>query len=136
MGAIVKINSNVAEVQDLFKTALKNALETCGQTCEDYAVINCPVDTSWLSQRITHVVDEGEGAVYIGTNVEYAAYVELGTGIYATQGGGRTTPWNYQDKDGFWHTTYGSPAQPFLKPALNDHLAEYRAILESGLKNG
>lgn len=45
------------------------------------------------------VGDKDEKAVYIGTNVEYAAYVEMGTS--------RTTP------------------QPFLKPAATEHMKEY-----------
>lgn len=50
----------------------------------------------------------GEEAVYVGTNVEYAPYVEYGTQ--------RTT------------------AQPFLKPAVHDHADEYKKIAESFLK--
>ena len=73
-------------------------------------------------------------AAIIGTNNEYAAYVELGTGKYAE--GGRPTPWVYQDAKGNWHMTHGQRAQPFLKPAVADHAAQYRDILESELKNG
>lgn len=32
--------------------------------------------------------------------------------------------------------THGQRAQPFLKPAVADHAAQYRDILESELKNG
>ena len=79
-------------------------------------------------------MDEGESAVYIGTDVEYAPYVELGTGKYAE--GGRPTPWAYQDDEGNWHWTAGNPAQPFLKPAVADHAQTYRNIIEDELKNG
>ena len=51
-----------------------------------------------------------ENAVYIGTNVEYSSYVELGT--------------------------IKMDAQPFLKPAVADHANEYRKIIENELKNG
>ena len=55
-------------------------------------------------------MDDGEPAAYIGTNVEYAPYVCLGT--------------------------MHMKVQPFLKPAVNDHKDEYRKILENSLKNG
>lgn len=70
---------------------------------------------------------EDENAVYIGANNEYAAYVELGTGIYA-EGGGRPTPWVYQDANGNWHYTHGQKPQPFLKPTVTDHTDKYREI--------
>lgn len=48
--------------------------------------------------------------------------------------GGRQTPWVYQDAKGNWHYTRGNKAQPFLKPALNDHADEYREIIKMRLK--
>ena len=74
-----------------------------------------------------------EKAVYIGTNVEYAPYVELGTGKYAD--GGRKDSWVYQDTEGKWHHTNGQKAQPYLKPAVADHKQTYRNIIEDALKN-
>ena len=94
----------------------------------------CPVDTGNLRNNITHVVDENGLTAYIGTNDKYAAYVELGTGIYAEGGGGRPTPWVYQDAKGNWHYTRGNKAQPFLKPAVADHKEQYRTIIERTLK--
>ena len=82
-----------------------------------------------LRQSITHKV-VGD-AVYIGTNIEYAAYVELGTGKYYP--GGRPTPWTYKDDEGEWHYTAGQRAQPYLKPAAEDHKQTYRNILKDEL---
>ena len=50
-----------------------------------------------------------EKAVYIGTNVEYAPYVELGTSKM--------------------------PARPFLKPAATEHKDEYKKIMEAAMKS-
>ena len=75
-------------------------------------------------------------SVIIGTDVEYGVYQELGTGIYAEGGGGRPTPWVYQDAKGNWHYTRGNKAHPFLKPALADHTQTYKNIFEDELKNG
>ena len=78
---------------------------------------------------------EDENAVYIGTNNEYAAYVCLGTGKYAEGGGGRPTPWVYQDANGNWHYTHGQKPQPFLKPAVTDHTDKYREIIKDAFEN-
>jgi HK97 gp10 family phage protein len=132
----VEITDNSDAVKEAFEAAIMRGLEKCGLTAEGYAKKLCPVDTGNLRNSITHVVDEQEPAAIIGTDNEYAAYVELGTGIYAEGGGGRPTPWVYQDAKGNWHYTRGNKAQPFLKPAAADHAGQYRDILESELKNG
>lgn len=106
----VKINDNSKEVSESIKSALLKGLETCGLVAEGYAKKLAPVDTGNLRNSITHTVDEEEPAAYIGTNVEYAPYVCLGT--------------------------IHMKAQPFLKPAVADHANEYRKIIENELKNG
>ena len=62
--------------------------------------------------------------------------MELGTGIYAEGGGGRPTPWVYQDAKGDWNMTHGQRAQPFLKPAVADHPDTYRSIIKQELEDG
>lgn len=90
-----------------FTKELGVALEKIGLMAEGYAKAMCPVDTGRLRGSITHMVDGGEKAVYVGTNVEYGPHVELGTS--------RTK------------------AQPFLRPAATDHVDQYRSILKSEL---
>ena len=106
----VQFTDNSKEVLEAMQQAAVRALEKCGLTAEGYAKKLCPVDTGNLRNSITHTVDDGEPAAYIGTDVEYAPYVCLGT--------------------------IHMKAQPFLKPAVNDHKDEYRKILENSLKNG
>lgn len=131
----VEFQDNSKEVLATFQKAAVRALEKCGLTAEGYAKrLVAPVNTGNLRNSITHTVDEEEPAVYIGTNVEYAPYVELGTGKYAE--GGRPTPWVYQDDNGNWHWTAGNPARPFLKPAVAAHAQTYRNIIEDEMKNG
>ena len=130
----IEITDNSKEVSGAIHAALMRGLEKIGLVAEGYAKKLCPVDTGNLRNSITHVVDEQEPAAIIGTDNEYAAYVELGTGIYAEGGGGRPTPWVYQDAKGNWHYTRGNKAQPFLKPAAADHAIQYRKILEDELK--
>ena len=129
----VQFTDNSKEFLEAMQQAAVRALEKCGLTAEGYAKKLCPVDTGNLRNSITHTVDEEEPAAYIGSNVEYASYVCLGTGKYAE--GGRPTPWVYQDAKGKFHWTAGNKAKPFLKPAVADHKEQYREIIKSELEN-
>lgn len=99
---------NARQIADAIDQALAKALEEVGLVAEGYAKKACPVDTDRLRNSITHQVRPSEKSVYIGTNVEYAPYVELGTS--------RMEP------------------QPFLHPAAADHEGTYKKIFESNLK--
>lgn len=125
----------LAEMHD----AVWRALERIGEQAEGYAKDLCPTDTGQLQNSISHAVEDTENAVYIGVPggpTSYGTYVELGTGIYAEGGGGRPSPWVYQDAKGNWHWTRGNKAQPFLAPAVKDHQQTYRNIIEDEMKNG
>lgn len=130
----VEFIDNSEEIKAAIREAAIRGLEKIGQTAEKYAKMLCPVDTGSLRNSITHRVDTDEPAAYIGSDMEYAAYVELGTGEHYP--GGRPTPWAYQDAKGDWHWTHGNKAQPYLKPAAADHKDQYRQIIENELKNG
>lgn len=113
------------------------ALKDVGLEAEGDAVIeieNDPprVETGRLKGSITHIV-EGDD-VYIGTNVEYGKYVHEGTGIYAAEGGGRTTPWWYKDKDGEWHKTRGMRPNRFLRNAIEKNTEKYKGIIDDHMK--
>ena len=128
---------NSKEVLAALGGAIIRALERCGMQAEGYAKDNLTmlwaVDTGNLRNSITHKLEPDGKAVQIGTNIEYAPYVELGTGKYAE--GGRKDPWVYQDDEGRWHHTNGQRAQPYLKPAVEDHKQTYRNIIEDEMKN-
>lgn len=126
----IDINDNTSRAREEIQAAALLALEKCGLTAEGYAKLLCPVDTGNLRNSITHQVDISELLCRIGSASEYAAYVELGTGIYYP--GGRQDPWVYQDAKGNWHLTHGQRAQPYLKPAVADHVPEYKAMIEGG----
>ena len=129
----VQFTDNSKEVIEAMQQAAVRALEKCGLTAEGYAKKLCPVDTGRLRNSITHIVDESELSVTVGTNVEYASYVCLGTGKYYP--GGRPKPWPYQDAKGNWHWTAGNPAKPFIKPAIAYHADVYRKIIKDALSN-
>lgn len=105
----IEITDNtVKDIKELDFASIR-ALEKCGLVAEGYAKLKCPVDTGRLRNSITHEVRESEKAVYIGTNVEYAPYVELGT--------------------------RKQKAQPYLRPAAENHSAEYKSIILNELKS-
>ena len=95
----------------------------------------CPVDTGNLRNSISAAVIDGK-EVRVGTPTEYAIYQEMGTGKYAEGGGGRPTPWKYQDAQGIWHWTAGNRAHPFIKPSIADHQGTYKNILKDELSKG
>lgn len=108
MAIDVKITDNSDKFLDALPEQIEQALTAIGLTAESYAKELCPVDTGRLRNSITHAVESGEKAVYIGTNVEYAAFVELGTSRMK--------------------------ARPYLKPAATEHTAEYKSLAEQALK--
>lgn len=104
----VTIKDNTQQVLSALEKAKKQGLEAIGMTAEGHAKKNTPVDTGRLRNSITHTADSN--AAYIGTNVEYAPYVELGA--------------------------RGRKPVHMLVRAATEHKAEYKQIMENALKNG
>ena len=116
----VILDDHSAEVLSALDAAIARGLEKCGLVAEGYAKKLCPVDTGNLRNSITHTVaDVNEQAAYVGSNAEYTAYVELGTGVFYP--GGRQTP--------------GQRAKPYIKPAVADHTPQYQKIIKSELED-
>lgn len=120
-GITVKFDDHSPEVLAALKRATVRGLEACGAKAESYAKqelskaklhadgsVRPNVITGRLRDSISHVVKNNE--MYVGSNVEYAASVELG---------GRNPKWKY----------------PYLKPAATQHTGEYKTILANSLKN-
>lgn len=111
-----------------------------GRACalvERSAKLNAPKGTGELRRSITSRVEhEGDNVVgIVFTPLEYAPYVEYGTGLFAENGGRKDVPWHYQDDEGEWHTTSGQHPQPFMRPALNDNREQVQRILREGILN-
>lgn len=105
--SVIIVKDSVDECLTALAKAKVRGLNAIGLAAENHAKKICPVDTGRLRNSISHTQD-GDSA-YIGTNVEYAPYVELGT-----------------SKMG---------ARPYLKPAATEHNDEYKALMEESLKN-
>lgn len=98
------------------------------------AKMNCSVDIGLLKASISHKVDADTKDIIgsIFSNLDYAPFLEKGTGVYAKDGNGRRTPWKYNVKAGKykgWHTTNGQQPQPFLEPARDNNKDRILEIL-------
>ena len=98
---------NTDEVLSALKRAKKRGLEAIGLTAEGYAKKDTPVDTGRLRNSISHATDDE--AAYIGTNVEYGPYVELGSPTIK--------------------------AHHMLQKAATEHTDEYKRLMEDSMKN-
>ena len=119
-------------LDDLADTSNLNA--ALGKACalvERSAKQKAPKDKGDLRRSITSKVEGTEGVVY--TPLEYAPYVEYGTGLFAESGGRQDVPWNYQDDEGNWHSTSGQKPQPYMRPALNENREEILRIIRDGI---
>lgn len=109
-------------------------LKLAGSFVEGNAKLLCPVDLSNLRSSINHRLVNKKRSVRIGTQVDYAIFVEEGTGIHQKDGQGRKTAWfyYYDGKKGEkgWRMTRGQKPQPFLKPALMDNKKDILKIME------
>ena len=98
---------NTNEVLAALERAKRRGLEAIGLTAEGYAKRETPVDTGRLRNSISHATDDE--AAYIGTNVEYAPYVELGA--------------------------RGRQGVHMLQRAATEHTDEYKQIMEDAMKH-
>lgn len=116
---------------------LESALGRACALVERSAKQKAPKGTGELRRSITSKVenrgDELVGVVY--TPLEYAPYVEYGTGLFAEEGGRQDVPWCYQDDEGEWHTTSGMRPQPYMRPALYENREQIIRILKEGVNN-
>ena len=98
---------NTDEVLSALERAKNRGLEAIGLTAEGHAKKETPVDTGRLRNSVSHTTDDE--AAYIGTNVEYAPYVEL--------------------------SARGRQSVHMLKRAASEHTDEYRRLREDSMKN-
>lgn len=110
---------------------LKAALGKACALVEASAKKNAPKGTGELRRSIASEVNDTEGIVF--TPLEYAPYVEYGTGLFAEKGGRTDVPWNYQDDKGEWHSTKGMNPQPYMRPALQENREKIIKIIEEGI---
>lgn len=112
------------------KATVRWLFEAC-VLVQGQAILLAPTQTARLKGSIDYQVDEGELVGYVGTNVEYAIYVEFGTGEFAENGRGRKGGWVYQDPSGEWFFTWGQEPQPYLRPAFRQTRKEIESLAKA-----
>lgn len=126
-----RFDDNTSEVLDEKQDAIERALTRIGSEAEGYAKDLCPVSTGRLRNSVSNKVVSSEENVYIGSNVSYSITVETGA-----------APFKKKDKSELIEMTPepghvpSSNPQPFLKPAIANHIKTYRNIIEDELKGG
>lgn len=115
----------------------EQALKKACALVEREAKKKAPKGTGELRRSITSRIerdgDDLRGVVF--TPLEYAPYVEYGTGLFAEEQGRSDVPWSYQDDEGNWHTTSGMHPQPYMRPALDENREDILRILREALFN-
>ena len=111
--------------------ALGKGLQMACALVERSAKQMAPKDNGELRRSIESKVEGTTGIVF--TPLEYAPYVEFGTGLFAEQGGRTDVPWCYKDDEGNWHSTSGQKPQPFMRPALAQNRAQITKLLGKGI---
>ena len=149
---------NTKAFKDASDVAIKRALEKIGGKAESYAkALVAPLGpkgnpmrtaiTAQLRNSMTHRVEDH--TLLVGSNLDMAAYVELGTGnkyqpsaewIQTTVEKGPNSglsKWLFYDKE-LGRVRIGLPMAPtpFLRPAVEQHKDEYKNVIENELKNG
>ena len=128
--ATVDITDNSAEVRAALEQAKARALEIIGGKIESYAKGLVPVDTGALRNSLTHAVD-GD-TVIAGSNLPYSAYVELGTGKDYSP----PPEWIENNAErGAGIISRSVKPRPYLRPAVENHIDEYKNVMENELKN-
>lgn len=91
------------EVLSAEKDAVSRALAAVGVKWQQNVTPLIPVDTGRLRASMKYEVQEGQKQVIVGSDVEYASYVELGT--------------------------KRQKAKPYLKPSILDYREDYRQMI-------
>lgn len=104
-------------VQEIQANLLKQGAKDTGELIDSYRAV------------------QTEDGVEIGSDLDYSAYVEFGTGIYAEDGKGVSTPWAYKAADGTWHTTKGMRPRPHIRPAFENNAEKIEMMLAKELED-
>ena len=127
-----EVSRNLRDLQAKLPSMLEKRM---GQACavvRNDAVKSAPSKTGELRRSIDFQVshDGTEGIIF--SNLKYAPYVEVGTGIYSKKGG-RDTPWTYPMYDHGkvrFVKTRGMRPRPYLEPALQQNSTKIRQCFE------
>ena len=104
-GNLTVVQDNSEQVSLEIKRAIRSALREIGERAVGYATDVVPVRTGNLRSSIAYDADDSQ--VIIGSDVPYASYVEEGT--------------------------RNMRPRPYLRPAIVNHLDEYREVIRRAM---
>ncbi len=121
---VQQLIAKMKAIRDDSDRVVERGLLKAGEKTRSRAVILCPVETGELRNSIK-AQKTAPLTVSVGTNKEYAIFVEYGTGTAGDPAVDHTgkESWRWQDEQGNWHTSHGSPPKPFLRPAVREQEA-------------
>lgn len=127
--------SSISEKIKKIEHTVTKALIAAGTEIRNEAKAICPADNGILRKDINYDIDTKGEKVLIGNTLQYAIYVNKGTGIHAEDGNGRKTPWTYYSKSKKkFYTTEGQKPNPYLKKALKKSNKKVISITRNILK--
>lgn len=132
---VLGVDKIVKDIQTVAQAnRFKREISLCTAIVESTAKSLCPKDTGRLVNSI-HMSVREDGANTVGkvsTNVEYAPYVEFGTGQRGAQS-------NYEKAAelglSYSSTRAGQVAQPYMYPALKRNEQSIKKRLEDAIRN-
>ena len=141
----VKVDNREKVFREL-KSVCEKTLNEIGDAAIEHIRETVPVDTGALRDSYMKDVDAANKRLRVGSPLEYAPFVELGTGPNYEQPPGWVTnlaqmghhdvdPWWYLGDDGEWHQGWFVRSQPHLRPAFLNHVKEYKDIFKKNLQN-
>ena len=146
---IIGMEKILADLERIARAeSVENAVEKSCALVEASAKKKAPKGTGALRRSIESKVDNNgsdiEGLVF--TNLEYAPYVEFGTGIkgngsypYKVEGlnlSYRDSSWVFTPDGGeTFYRTKGQVAQPYMYPALKQNEKYIKQLFKDGVKD-
>ena len=129
-----KIIDKIEDFDDVRE--MTSAMQDACNLVEGAAKDKAPKKTGALRRSIKSKVEVTGNSIdgIVFTPLEYAPYVEYGTGLFAENGNGRKTPWVYMDDKGNYHYTRGQHPQPYMRPALEENKDKIINIIKGALK--
>ncbi|MDO4979153.1 MAG: hypothetical protein Q4E47_03315 [Candidatus Saccharibacteria bacterium] len=133
VNGLAGVQTRYSNISKKLTTALERAINVSTGIIDADAKMICPVDTGTLRESIhmipaTTVSGETMGKVY--TSIEYAPYVEFGTG----KRGGGSYPYRTQMPLAYGNRA-GQVAQPFLGRAFFENQALIKGIIRKAVEN-
>ncbi|GGA31738.1 HK97-gp10 family putative phage morphogenesis protein [Psychrobacillus lasiicapitis] len=129
---IRKLDALGGNSQKALKTGIRKGTMLVQGDAKELAPV-AEIDGGLLRGSIQAKVTEKNGDITgkVSTNVEYAAYVEFGTG---QRGEGSPSPPKSPENLNYRQDWAGMDAQPYLYPALNQNKERVKAIVKDELK--